>query len=230
LRAAGVEVDLGVAAAAITEQLRAYITHRTLGRPHVVLKLGASLDGRIAAPDGTSQWITGPEARADAHRLRAESDAIVVGAGTVRADDPSLTVRDFHAAGEVPEAGVDPLRVVLGHVDPGARVQPARSCRGPLPDVLAELAAAGVVQVLVEGGATVAGRFHASGLVDEYVVYLAPVIFGGDDARPMFTGAGAATLAEVWRGEFHSVLRLGPDVRLVLRPPGRSAKSANDGV
>jgi diaminohydroxyphosphoribosylaminopyrimidine deaminase/5-amino-6-(5-phosphoribosylamino)uracil reductase len=218
LRDAGIDVVVGVGAAEISEQLRAYITHRTLGRPHVVLKLGASLDGRIAAPDGTSQWITGSEARADAHRLRAESDAIVVGAGTVRADDPSLTVRDFHAAGEVPDAGVDPVRVVLGRVAPEARVQPARSCSGPLADVLTELAASGVVQVLVEGGATVAGRFHASGLVDEYVVYLAPAIFGGDDARSMFTGAGAASIADVWRGEFHSVVRLGPDVRLILRP------------
>ncbi|CAB4727309.1 unannotated protein [freshwater metagenome] len=218
LRSGGLEISVGVGAAAIAEQLRAYITHRTLGRPHVVLKLGASLDGRIAAPDGTSQWITGPEARADGHRLRAESDAVVVGAGTVRADNPSLTVSDFHAAGEVPDAGVDPLRVVLGRADAGARVQPARSCSGPLADVLAELAATGVVQVLVEGGATVAGRFHAAGLVDEYVFYLAPVIFGGDDARAMFAGAGASTLAEVWRGGFHSVTRLGGDVRLVVRP------------
>lgn len=224
LRAAGVEITVGVGATEISEQLRAYITHRTLGRPHVVCKLGASLDGRIAAPDGTSQWITGPEARADAHRLRAESDAIVVGAGTVRVDDPALTVRDFHAAGEVPDTGVDPLRVVLGRADPDARVQPARSCSGPLPEVLAELAASGVVQVLIEGGATVAGRFHASGLVDEYVVYLAPAIFGGDDARSMFTGPGAATIADVWRGEFHSVVRLGSDVRLVLRPSAGSRR------
>ena len=75
-----------------------------------------------------------------------------------------------------------------------------------------------VLQVLVEGGAMVAGRFHAAGLVDEYVFYLAPVIFGGDDARAMFAGAGASTLAEVWRGGFHSVTRLGGDVRLVVRP------------
>jgi len=218
LRDAGVAVTLGVCAAEVAEQLRAYITHRTLGRPHVVVKLAASLDGRIAAPDGSSRWITGAEARADVHRLRAESDAIVVGAGTVRADDPSLTVRDFRPAGEVPAHGVDPLRVVLGRAAPGARVQPARSCTGELAAVLGELAVDGVLQVLVEGGANVAWRFHAAGLVDEYVVYLAPMLFGGDDARPMFAGPGAPTMETVWRGAFHSVTRFGDDVRLVIRP------------
>ena len=88
LRDAGIEVDVGVAADVVAEQLAPYLTHRRTGRPYVVLKLAASLDGRTAAPDGTSRWITGEAARADAHRLRAESDAVLVGAGTVRADDP----------------------------------------------------------------------------------------------------------------------------------------------
>jgi diaminohydroxyphosphoribosylaminopyrimidine deaminase/5-amino-6-(5-phosphoribosylamino)uracil reductase len=124
LRDAGVEVTAGVAADVIAAQLAPYITHRTTGRPLVVLKLAASLDGRTGAPDGTSRWITGPEARADAHRLRAESDAVLVGAGTVRADDPALTVR--HVAGR------DPLRVVLGHAPPGAKVHPALEVEGDL--------------------------------------------------------------------------------------------------
>lgn len=218
LRAAGIEVVTGVGAAEVAEQLRAYLVHRRLGRPYVVLKLAATLDGRIAAPDGTSKWLTGADARADAHRLRAESDAIVVGAGTVRADDPTLTVRDFHAAGEVPARGVDPRRVVLGDIAPGARVLPADSFRGELPELLAGLAADGVLQLLVEGGANVAWRFHHAGLVDEYVVYLAPALFGGDDARPMFAGPGAPTAAELWRGRIADVARLGDDVRIVLRP------------
>ena len=222
LRDAGLAVVVGVGGDEVTEQLRAYITHRTLGRPHVVLKLAASLDGRIAAPDGSSQWITGPEARADAHRLRAESDAVVVGAGTVRADDPSLTVRDFRPAGDVAPHGLDPRRVVLGRVGSGARVQPARSCTGDLATVLTELANEGVLQVLVEGGANVAWRFHHAGLIDEYVIYIAPVLLGGDDARPMFAGPGAATMADVWRGGFQSISRLGDDVRLVLRPSTRA--------
>jgi diaminohydroxyphosphoribosylaminopyrimidine deaminase/5-amino-6-(5-phosphoribosylamino)uracil reductase len=218
LRAGGVQVTLGVGADDATEQLRPYLTHRSTGRPYVVLKLAASLDGRIAAPDGSSKWITGAAARADAHRLRAESDAVIVGAGTVRADDPSLTVRDFHAGGEVPTRGVDPLRVVLGRAPAEARVQPARECHGELREVLSELAAAGVLQVLVEGGANVAWRFHQAGLVDEYVLYVAPMLFGGDDARPLFAGLGARRMADVWRGRFHEVTRLGDDLRVVLRP------------
>ena len=107
LRAAGVEVVTGVLAEEATAQLAPYLKHRTTGRPYVVLKLAATLDGRTAAPDGSSQWITGEAARTDAHRLRAESDAVVVGAGTVRTDDPTLTVRHVE--------GRDPLRVVLGH-------------------------------------------------------------------------------------------------------------------
>jgi diaminohydroxyphosphoribosylaminopyrimidine deaminase / 5-amino-6-(5-phosphoribosylamino)uracil reductase len=93
LRAAGVTVEVGAGAAAAAEQNAAYLTHRRLGRPRVTLKAAASLDGKVAAPDGTSQWITGPAARSDGHRLRAEADAVLVGAGTALADDPRLTVR-----------------------------------------------------------------------------------------------------------------------------------------
>ncbi len=93
LRSAGMDVEVGVAADVVGEQLAAYVAHRRTGRPWVVLKLAATLDGRIAAPDGSSRWITGEAARRDVHRLRAVSDAVIVGAGTVRADDPSLTVR-----------------------------------------------------------------------------------------------------------------------------------------
>jgi diaminohydroxyphosphoribosylaminopyrimidine deaminase/5-amino-6-(5-phosphoribosylamino)uracil reductase len=177
----------------------------------VVLKLAASLDGRTAAPDGTSQWITGPLARADVHRLRAESDAILVGAGTVRADDPALTVR-FEGDAE----GRDPLRVVLGTIPDGARVYPAVSMRGDLGDVLDDLGSRGVVQLLVEGGATIAHDFHRAGLVDRYVLYLAPVIFGGDDGRPVFAGPGAASISGVWRGQMVSVTPLGADLRVEL--------------
>src|SRR5438270_18188 len=173
------------------------------------LKLAASLDGRIAAPDGASRWITGDEARADAHRLRAESDAVLVGAGTVKADDPELTVRLVPAARQ-------PLRVVLGRAPAGARCQPALELGGDLADVLDELGRRDVLQLLVEGGAHVAGAFHRAGLVDRYIFYIAPALFGGDDARPMFAGAGAATMADVWRGHIVSVERLGDDLRVEL--------------
>ena len=208
LRDAGIDVEVGVLADEVRAQLAPYLKHRETGRPWLVLKLAASVDGRTAAPDGSSQWITGEEARADAHRLRAESDAVIVGAGTVRADNPSLTVR--HVDGD------DPLRVVLGKAPPDAKVRPALELDGNLGDVLDELGRRGVLQAVVEGGPTVAGAFHRAGLVDRYVVYLAPAIFGGDDARPLFTGPGARTIDDVWRGRITNVERLGDDLKLEL--------------
>jgi diaminohydroxyphosphoribosylaminopyrimidine deaminase/5-amino-6-(5-phosphoribosylamino)uracil reductase len=208
LRAAGLDVVVGVCAAEVSTQLAPYLKHRSTGRPWVVLKMAASLDGRTAAPDGTSQWITGPEARADAHRLRAESDAVIVGAGTVRADDPALTVRDAE--------GPDPLRVVLGKAPTDAKVHPCVELDGPLPEVLDELGRRGVLQAMVEGGPTVASAFHREGLVDRYVLYLAPALFGGEDGRGVFAGEGAPTMADVWRGRIASVAQLGDDLRVEL--------------
>src|ERR1700722_17854243 len=208
LRVAGIEVDIGVAAVEVTEQLAPYLKHRRTGRPWVVLKLASTLDGRTAAPDGSSRWITGDAARADAHRLRADSDAVLVGAATVRADAPELTVR------LEPEPLRQPLRVVLGQVPADARIQPAIELSGDLGGVLDELGGRGVIQVLVEGGASVAHQFHRAGLVDRYVLYLAPAFLGGDDGRPLFAGAGAATMQDVWRGRLVSVARLGDDIRV----------------
>ena len=186
LRGAGIEVVADVLADEAAAQLAPYLKHRTTGRPYVVLKLAATMDGRTAAPDGSSQWITGEEARRDAHRLRAESDAVLVGAGTIRADDPTLDVRLVD--------GPDPLRVVLGHLPAGAKALPALERQGDLGDVLDELGRRDVLQVLVEGGASVAHDVHAAGLVDRYVLYLAPALFGGDDGRGLFAGPGAPTL------------------------------------
>jgi diaminohydroxyphosphoribosylaminopyrimidine deaminase/5-amino-6-(5-phosphoribosylamino)uracil reductase len=209
LRAAGIEVVAPLLADEVGEQLAPYLKHRRTGRPWVILKMAASLDARTAAPDGSSRWITGEAARRDAHRLRDRSDAVLVGAGTVRADDPALTVRldDGRERSQ-------PLRVVLGAAAPGARVHPALELSGDLGDVLDELGRRGVLQLLVEGGAHVAHQFHAAGLVDRYVFYLAPVLFGGDDGRPLFAGAGAGTIGEVWRGKLVSVERLGDDLRV----------------
>jgi diaminohydroxyphosphoribosylaminopyrimidine deaminase/5-amino-6-(5-phosphoribosylamino)uracil reductase len=214
LAAAGVEVATGVLAAAVSDLLRPYLVHRSTGRPYVVLKLAATLDGRTAAPDGSSRWITGAEARRDAHRLRIESDAVLVGAGTVRTDDPELTARDDGTPGPRRQ----PLRVVLGRVPADARVKPALELSGDLGTVLDELGRRGILQLLVEGGAHVAQAFHRDGLVDRYVLYLAPAFLGGDDGRPIFAGAGAATMADAWRGRLVSVSRLGSDLRVDLEP------------
>lgn len=214
LRAAGVEVDVGLCGQEVRAQLRPYIKHRTTGRPWVVLKLALTLDGRTAAPDGSSRWITSEEARADAHRLRAEADAIVVGAGTVRSDDPELTVRSVPATRQ-------PLRVVLGEAPPQARVRPALEVDGEPGEVLDQLGRMGVLSALVEGGATVAGEFHRAGLVDRYVFYVAPALLGGDDGRPVLAGPGARSMADAWRGRIVAVRQLGEDVRIDVDPAGR---------
>ena len=180
----------------------------------MVLKLASTIDGRTAAPDGTSQWITGEEARLDAHRLRADSDAILVGAGTVRSDDPSLTVR--LPSEERGEDDTQPLRVVLGSAPADAAIQPCREVSGDLGEILDELGDQGVLQLMIEGGATVAHAFHEAGLVDRYVVYVAPAFFGGNDAIGLFRGPGASTIGELWRGRIVDVARVGDDLRLEI--------------
>jgi diaminohydroxyphosphoribosylaminopyrimidine deaminase/5-amino-6-(5-phosphoribosylamino)uracil reductase len=217
LRRAGIEVLVGVGAGAVADQLAPYLHHRRTGRPYVVLKLAGTLDGRTAAPDGTSRWITGPEARLDAHRLRADSDAVLVGAGTVRADDPALTVR--LPAGERAPDDTEPVRVVLGRAPAEARVRPCLELDGPLPEVLEDLGRRGVLQLMVEGGATVAHAFHRDRLVDRYVVYLAPALLGGDDGTGVFRGEGVATLGRAWRGRVVGVRQVGDDLRLDLEGP-----------
>lgn len=220
LRAAGVDVTLGVGAAEVAHQLRPYLHHRRSGRPWVVLKLAASLDGRTAAPDGSSRWITGATARRDVHRLRAESDAVVVGSATVRVDDPELTVRDW--PGPAPDVDAtevrDPRRVVLGTAATGAKVHPCLEWHHGLDALLDTLGSEGVVQVLVEGGASVAHSFHAAGLVDQYTIYLAPALFGGDDGAPLFRGSGAVTMGDVWRGDVEEATWLDGDLRVDLVP------------
>lgn len=224
LRAAGLDVDVldgaGADAAAVEEQLGPYLHHRRTGRPYVVCKLAATLDGGIAAPDGSSQWITGTAARTDAHRLRAESDAIVVGAGTVRADDPSLTVRLVE--------GRDPRRVVLGRAPAGAKVHPCLEWTGDEADLLDHLGADGVLQVMIEGGSTVVRNFHGQGLVDRYVVYVAPALFGGRDQFPMLGGPTVPTIDDLWRGRFVGVRRVGDDLRVDVVPLGRAACSRGE--
>lgn len=206
LEAAGIQVERSPEADAARVQLAPYLHHRRTGRPYVVVKMAMTLDGRTAAPDASSFWITGDEARRDVHQLRAESDAILVGAGTVRADDPSLTVRDVE--------GPSPARYVLGTAPADAKVQPCQEVSGDLTSILDDMGADGKLQLMVEGGAGVAGEFHRLGLVDRYVIYVAPALMGGEDGQPLFTGAGAPTMSDLWRGEFLAVTKLGNDLRL----------------
>jgi len=210
LRNAGITVDVGVLEHDVRVQLAPYLHHRATGRPFVVLKMASTIDGRIAAADGSSKWITGETARKRVHQLRAESDAIVVGAGTVRADNPSLTVRDVH--------GPSPRRIVLGSIEPQANVHPCTQWTGSLTELLDSLGKAGIVQVLVEGGARVAASFHRERLINQYVMHIAPVIAGGDNAAGVFAGPAAATMADMWRGRVMSTTNLDGDIEIILEP------------
>ena len=210
LRNAGLIVDVGVLEHEVRAQLAPYLHHRSTGRPFVVLKMASTIDGRIAAADGSSKWITGETARKRVHQLRAESDAIVVGAGTVRADNPSLTVRDVH--------GPSPRRIVLGSISPQAHVHPCMEWTGSLTDLLDTLGKDGVVQLLVEGGARVAASFHRERLINQYVLHIAPVIAGGDNAAGIFAGPAAATMADMWRGRVVSTTNLDGDIEIILEP------------
>lgn len=190
----------------------------TQGRPWVTLKMATTLDGRIAAVDGTSQWITGPEARAHAHAIRAEVDAIAVTTGTALADDPALTARD--ASGALSEH--QPARVVVGHRDiPGdARLQGAG---GPLleyrthdvAEVLADLHAREVRHLLVEGGAALHTALLSAGVVDEIHSYVAATVLG--EGREAISPFGVTTLADAPRFTVHETRQVGADVFIASR-------------
>jgi diaminohydroxyphosphoribosylaminopyrimidine deaminase/5-amino-6-(5-phosphoribosylamino)uracil reductase len=213
LRAADLEVEqVEVDVAPLAPWLHAQRVHR----PYVTWKYAATLDGRSAAADGTSRWITGEDARVDVHRLRAQSDAVVVGVGTVLADDPELTVR--------PDPGRQPLRVVLdrtGRTPADARVHDALVLAAEPAQALRVLHERGVVNVLLEGGPTVAASFLRAGLVDRVVAYVAPALLG---AGPSAVGdLGVGTITDAHRLRLSEVLRVGDDVRLTLYPDQRSA-------
>ena len=210
LQAAGIDVTTNILEEEVAHQLRHYIVHRRTGRPFVTLKMACTLDGKVAASDGTSQWITGIEARHDGHQLRADHDAILVGAGTVRLDNPALTVRHVR--------GRDPLRIVLGVAPAGSAVHPCVELSGPIPNVLLQLADRHVTSVLVEGGAQVASAFHEAGLVDEYVMYVAPALMGAVGATSVLSETTTATIDMLRRGRFASVEMLGADLKIVMRP------------
>ncbi len=217
LRTGGIDVEVGIMAEEVQAQLSPYLHHRSTGRPYVVVKVAATLDGRIAAPDGSSQWITGPAARVESHRLRAYSDAVCVGAETIRIDNPKLTVRDWKPMVD-DEVLLDPLRVVLGEIPKDALVHPCLEMKGDLEDVLDDLGERGVIQLLVEGGASTISRFHSSGLVNRYEIFFAPAFFGGDEALSMLAGEAVSTIEGLWRGEITKLSQLDDDIQVTLVP------------
>ncbi|MEL7448790.1 MAG: bifunctional diaminohydroxyphosphoribosylaminopyrimidine deaminase/5-amino-6-(5-phosphoribosylamino)uracil reductase RibD [Pseudomonadota bacterium] len=238
LREAGVRVRTGLMADAAAALNRGFVSRNTRGRPWVTAKLAASLDGRTALANGVSQWITGPEARADVHRLRARADAVLTGIGTVLADDPSLTARP-----DVPVKR-QPLRVVLDShlrtpatarllglpgdtliltttdgVREGARVEHIDAADGrlDLAAVMARLANWPVNEVWVEAGATLSGALLQAGLVDEWILYLAPHILG-DGARGLMALPVFTEMAQRQEFLISDVRQTGDDLRLTLRP------------
>ena len=249
LRRAGIPVTIGVEAEAARELLAGFRSRVLRGRPLVTLKLAVTLDGRIAAAGGDARWISGPAARRLAHRLRGVSDAVLVGAGTVRADDPRLTCR---IAG-----GHDPLRIVLAGRDlalpPRARVLarggpptlviapfgarpdrvaalgrcgvevlllPGRGGRISFERVVRALGARGLTTLLVEGGGTVAADALRAGVVDRVVLFLAPSFLGADGVAAVGP-LGVRRAANAFRLGPMTVQRIGGDLVLEGQPHRR---------
>lgn len=230
LRAAGVDVEVGLLSAEARRQNEVFFFTVETGRPFVIAKAAVSLDGRIAAADGTSQWLTGEPARRHVHALRAEVDAVLVGSGTVLADDPQLTVRLLEYTGR------QPLRVVLdrrGRVTADHRVQddaaPTLVTADDIPDVLTALFERDIRSVLVEGGAGVLHAFIDAGLVDRFYLHIAPVLLG-DRGTPLLAGPWAETLAEAPRWRLDSVEQFGNDAVLALSPAKPEAPSPEGGA
>lgn len=244
LRAAGVEVLVGLSAREAEKLNEKYLHFMRTARPFVHLKLAVSLDGKIATRTGDSRWITGPESRARAHELRHEYDAILVGAGTVQADNPLLTDRsgrerrrplvrvvldealttphDSRLVNTIAEA---PVLMFAGHTAPTSKseqlgVEVVRDERNgrDLSLVLDDLGKRGLQSVLVEGGANVAGNFLDEGLVNKVTVFIAPIIVGGREAPTAIGGEGAETLARAFALDDVKLTQRGPDVEFTGYP------------
>ena len=236
LAAAGIRFEHGLLEDEARELNIGFVSRVTRGRPWVRMKIAATLDGRTALDDGRSQWITGPEARRDGHRWRARASAILTGIGTVRADDPQLTVRDV----ETPR---QPLRVIIDSrletphearilrgervlvfagrdgALPNAEVIALPNAQGKvdLPRMLEVLAQRGVNELHVEAGFRLNGSLVREGCVDEFLLYLNPS-FLGDAAQGMLDLPPLASLEARWRLRLLALERLGDDLRLLARP------------
>ena len=239
LREAGIAVSWGLLAEQARELNQGFLSRVERGRPWLRLKYGASLDGRTALASGESKWITGEAARADVQLWRARAGAILTGAGTVLADDPALTVRveGEHAetlrvvldtrlrslsCGKVRDGSAPTLYLHAEDVLPPALEQvefaalPLHEGRLDLAAALALLAQRGINEIQVEAGAELGGSLLKAGLVDELLLYQAPLLLG-DDARPLLAGLGVTTMAEKLQLKLHDVAQIGDDLRLLLR-------------
>ncbi|WP_298118596.1 bifunctional diaminohydroxyphosphoribosylaminopyrimidine deaminase/5-amino-6-(5-phosphoribosylamino)uracil reductase RibD [uncultured Aurantimicrobium sp.] len=224
LRDAGIEVLGGVLEDDVEELLEEWMLAARLHRPHVTVKWAASLDGRAAAHDGTSQWISGPESRARVHEQRSAADAIVVGTGTVLADNPSLTART--PEGELHDH--QPIPVIIGtrNVPGDAQVhqhplEPLIIGHNDLHAALSEMFDKGIRSIFVEGGPTLASAFIAAGLADRLYIYLAPVLLGGD--KVALGDLGVSTLSERIDVEISSVEPLGADIFITAKTTRKDA-------
>lgn len=241
LVAAGIDVAGGLLADDVIADLLPWLVAVRRRRPYVTWKYAATLDGRTAAADGTSRWITGDDARKDVHRLRAVSDAVIVGVGTVLADDTALTVRDWPAVRQPLRVVVDghgrtpisarilddaaPTLVVVGADADPERVKLLRSTRAEVVELprrngkvdlhalLATLHEREALQLLLEGGATLAGSFVRERLVDRVVGYHAPALLGA--GPPVLSDAGVPTIAAALRLRLDEVRQVGADVRII---------------
>ena len=244
LRAAGIQVDIGLMEAEAARGLKAFLARVTRGRPWLTLKIAATLDGKTALANGESKWITSADARRDVHRLRREACAVMTGIGTLIADDPELTVR------EVP-CERQPLRVLLDSrldVTATARIlrggnvliataadKPDRECeltaggaevmrvaveamkgKVDLVKMMEQLGERGLNHIMVETGAKLNASLLAAGVVDEIVAYIAPSIFG-DSARGLFALPELTNLDERTRLQFADIRRIGPDLRITAQ-------------
>jgi diaminohydroxyphosphoribosylaminopyrimidine deaminase / 5-amino-6-(5-phosphoribosylamino)uracil reductase len=245
LRDAGIEVEVDVMVAESRRLNRAFERHVTSGLPYVTLKMASSLDGKTAAADGSSRWITGEGSRADVQRLRAWADAVVVGAGTAIADDPSLTVRDARfaearspmrvvvdTAGRVPATGQlfdgsAPTLIATSDLTPEGRIREWTAAGADvavldrddagavsLYALLHHLGKREVQGVLVEGGATLAWSLVRDRLIDDAVLYVAPILVGGDTAPGVIGGGGFAPITEALELTVDTVEWIGPDIRV----------------
>ncbi|WP_130348730.1 bifunctional diaminohydroxyphosphoribosylaminopyrimidine deaminase/5-amino-6-(5-phosphoribosylamino)uracil reductase RibD [Herbihabitans rhizosphaerae] len=227
LTEAGIAVESGLLATqAKRGPLRAWLHSMRTGRPHVTWKFASTVDGRVAAADGTSRWISGEESRAEVHELRRHMDAIMVGLGTVATDDPQLTAR----AADGSLADRQPLRVIVGRgeIPPGARVLDTDAetlhLRTNDPDeVLDELGKCGVVDVLLEGGPRLAGAFVRAGAVHRVLAYIAPKLLG-DGSSPL-VDTGMSSITQALSLDVEEVTMSGSDVRISAVPAGTGGTS-----